>query len=166
MCTNAFNEEIIESACSHSEDQDICPAPITSPGFKLHQIVLFLSSVSGHVWFLLVFLFCWAFIAPGYVWFLFDFLWLTKFVLLWRLMFFTHCYDRFILPFFLFLPHAAVFPLCSPLCVTGTRRQSVTALLVLVSQTQKIPSKAETWQVFFTFHCSLIQHSWIQCIVL
>lgn len=66
----------------------------------------------------------------------------------------------------LFLSHAAVFLLSSPLCATGIRRRSVTALHVLASRTQKTPSRAETWQVFYTFRCSSMQYSWILFIVL
>lgn len=74
----------------------------------------------------------------------------------------------------LFLSHATMFLLSSPLCVTGTRHQSVMVMRDPPSWTLKTRSKAHPWKVSFTFHCSSIhfwglglqKHSRIQFIVL
>lgn len=61
---------------------------------------------------------------------------------------------------FLLVSHAAMFPLSSPLCVTGTRRRSVTARPALTSQTLKTPSWSKTCQVCVA-HFSLQLYSYV-----
>lgn len=141
-------------------NKDICSTPTTSPGFKFH--LRFLWGLEGEhlLWFLFwrvfsyrLFYFCCNSYGSSNLssW--------TSFCL--DVSGFSHIVETG-----LFFPSSASSSVSVPcshvptvlpsLCLTGTRRQSVTVLHDLASQTQKIPSKAETWQVFFTFHCSSI----------
>lgn len=135
---NASRGGITQSACCHSKDR-----VQKQDNLFVVFIVLLGCSVSDPV----CFLFYWAF-SVGFL-FLFP---LTDQNL--SLCFDVSCFSH-IAPtglfsrLFLFLSPAAVLLLSSPLCVTGTRRPSVTEPLALVCQTQKVPSKAETWQVSF-----------------